>query len=182
MLRLIISVWSFVARVMVLTLGGTLVGLAAQARTAGAGASVRPNIVLIMADDMGYECVSSNGGSTYRTPRIDALARSGIRFLNGHSQPICTPSRVQIMTGFYNNRNYIRFGFLDPEAPTFGHILKAAGYRTCIAGKWQLRGGLEGPGKFGFDEYCLWLLTRQPPRYVNPGFEINGKQVAYPGK
>ena len=158
----------------VLVLFGTLLTPAALLE-----AATRPNIVLIMADDMGYECVSSNGGATYSTPRIDSLAKSGIRFLNGHSQPICTPSRVQIMTGLYNNRNYIRFGFLDPKATTFGHVLKSAGYKTCIVGKWQLAGGLGAPGHFGFDEYCLWQLTRRPSRYANPGLEVNGKLKDY---
>jgi len=139
----------------------------------------RPNIVLIMADDMGYECLGCNGSDSYKTPRLDALAQGGLRFRFCHSQPICTPSRVQIMTGIYNNRNYIRFGILDPRATTFGHILKAAGYKTCIAGKWQLLGGFDGPRHFGFDEYCLWQLTRRPSRYVNPGLEINGKTADF---
>lgn len=137
------------------------------------------NIVLIMADDMGYECVAANGGETYDTPRLDQLAASGIRFEHCHSQPICTPSRVQIMTGIYNNRNYVKFGILDPEARTFGHLFREAGYKTVIAGKWQLEGGFEGPDNFGFDEYCLWQLTRRPPRFPNPGFEINGKEVDF---
>lgn len=139
----------------------------------------RPNILLIMADDMGYECLSANGGETYKTPRLDTLAAEGIRFEHCHSQPICTPSRVQIMTGIYNNRNYIRFGVLDPPAKTFGNLFQRNGYRTVIAGKWQLEGGLEAPNRFGFDEYCLWQLNRRPPRYPNPGLEINGKQINY---
>jgi arylsulfatase A len=138
-----------------------------------------PNILLIMADDMGYECVRANGGETYDTPRLDELAASGMRFEHCHSQPICTPSRVQIMTGIYNHRNYVRFGVLDPDAKTFGHLFQEAGYKTVISGKWQLDGGFEGPNKFGFDEYCLWQLTRRPPRFPNPGFEINGKEVNY---
>ncbi|MFG0334392.1 MAG: sulfatase-like hydrolase/transferase [Maioricimonas sp. JB049] len=139
----------------------------------------RPNIVLIMADDMGYECVGANGGTSYATPHLDRMAETGLRFTNAHSQPICTPTRVQIMTGLYNHRNYIRFGLLDPGATTFAHVLKRAGYTTCIAGKWQLKGGMEGPGHFGFDEYCLWQLTRRPSRFPNPGLEINGKEIDY---
>ena len=134
----------------------------------------RPNIVLIMADDIGYECLSCYGSTMYETPNIDKLAATGIRFNHAHSQPICTPSRVQIMTGIYNNRNYVRFGVLDPAAKTFGHYMKEAGYKTCVGGKWQLEGGLEGPVKFGFDRYCLWQLTRRPSRYPNPGLEIDG--------
>ncbi len=142
-------------------------------------AEKRPNILLILADDMGYECLTANGGETYQTPRLDELAANGIRYEHCHAQPICTPSRVQIMTGIYNNRNYVKFGVLDPEAKTFGHLFQEAGYKTVISGKWQLEGGFEGPTQFGFDEYCLWQLTRRPPRFPNPGFEINGKQVDF---
>ena len=103
----------------------------------------KTNVVLIMADDMGFECVSANGNTPmYKTPRIDKMAAAGMRFVNCHSQPICTPSRVQIMTGIYNSRNYIKFGLLDPKATTFGHIMKKAGYATCVVGKCpQLRLG-----------------------------------------
>lgn len=110
---------------------------------------------------------------------IDRLAATGLRFEHGYAQPLCTPSRVQLMTGLYNSRNYIHFGLLDPKAYTFGHAMKAAGYATCVTGKWQLQGGFEGPNKFGFDEYCLWQLTRRPSRYKNPGLEINGMEVDY---
>ena len=121
----------------------------------------KPNILLIMADDMGYECVGANGGGSYQTPTLDALSRRGLRFTRCHSQPICTPSRVQIMTGIYNHRNYIEFGLLDSGAVTFANLLQQQGYATCVAGKWQLKGGLKGPHGFGFDEYCLWQLTRR---------------------
>jgi len=138
-----------------------------------------PNIVLMMADDIGYECLGCYGSKKYRTPNIDRLAAGGMRFVNAHSQPICTPSRVQIMTGIYNNRNYIRFGLLDPQAVTFAQVLREHGYATCIAGKWQLEGGFDAPRQFGFDRYCLWQLTRRPSRYPNPGLEIDGEEVDF---
>ncbi len=138
-----------------------------------------PNIILIMADDMGYECVGANGGETYNTPNIDKLAASGMRFENCFSQPICTPTRVQIMTGIYNSRNYKEFGLLPEDSVTFGNVLRDGGYNTCVTGKWQLKGGFEGPNKFGFDEYCLWQLTRRPNRYPNPGVEENHKEKDY---
>ena len=138
--------------------------------------SRRPNIVLIMADDLGYECLSCNGSEMYQTPHLDSLAASGMRFQHAHSQPICTPSRVQIMTGIYNNRNYVRFGVLDPQVTTFGNLLRDAGYATCIAGKWQLKGGYAGVKEFGFDRHCLWQLNRRPSRYPNPGLEIDGER------
>ena len=145
----------------------------------GAAPIARPNIVLMMADDMGYECVGANGSTFYQTPHLDRLARSGMRFEHCYSQPICTPSRNQIMTGRYNTRNYVRFGLLHPREITFGNVMKQAGYRTCVVGKWQLKGGVNGPRGFGFDEYCLWQLTRRPTRYPNPGLEINGTEVDY---
>ena len=141
--------------------------------------AAKPNIVVIMADDMGYECLSANGWTDYKTPHLDKLAAGGIRFTHAHSQPICTPSRVQLMTGIYNNRNYLKFGLLDPDATTFAHLLKKAGYATAVAGKWQLEGGMDAPRKFGFDEYCLWQLTRRPGRYPNPGLEVNGVEKDY---
>jgi len=145
----------------------------ALAGLAGTQAAGKPNVVLIMADDMGYECVTANGGESYSTPNLDRLAKGGMRFEHCYSQPICTPSRVQLMTGIYNQRNYIRFGLLDPTVTTFGHLAMRVGYATCIGGKWQLENGLKGPSHFGFDEYCLWQVTRRPSRYPNPGLEVN---------
>ncbi len=136
----------------------------------------RPNIVLIMADDMGYECLGCNGGTSYRTPNLDQLAKTGMRFRHCYSQPLCTPSRVKIMTGIYNVRNYEVFGVLPKSQTTFAQLMKKSGYKTCVVGKWQLRGD---PRKFGFDEYCLWQMNRRPERYPNPGLEINGKQVDF---
>ena len=135
--------------------------------------------MLILIDDFGYECVTANGGESYQTPVMDKLAATGVRFEQCHVQPLCTPTRVQLMTGMSNRRNYTHFGHLDPSQKTFGNLLKQAGYATCITGKWQLSNGFEGPAHFGFDEYCLWQLTRRPGRYKNPGLEINGKTLDY---
>ena len=139
----------------------------------------KPNIILILADDLGYETIGANGGTSYRTPQLDKLAATGVRFTHCFVQPLCTPTRVQLMTGRYNVRNYINFGNMDSQAVTFGNLLKQAGYATCIAGKWQLGRDIELPKKFGFDEYCLWQHTRRPPRYANPGLEINGVEKNY---
>jgi arylsulfatase A len=135
----------------------------------------KPNIVLIMADDFGYECVGANGGN-YQTPHIDRLAETGRRFKHCYVQPVCTPTRVQLMTGLSNKRNYYVFGELDPKAVTFAHLLKDAGYATGIAGKWQLGREKNSPQHFGFDEAYLWQHTRRPPRYANPGLEYNGEE------
>lgn len=142
-------------------------------------AETRPNIVVIMVDDFGYECVTANGGESYQTPVMDQLAATGVRLEQLHVQPLCTPTRVALMTGRINKHNYTHFGHLDPSQKTFGNLLKDAGYSTCITGKWQLDNGLEGPAHFGFNEYCLWQLNRRPGRYKNPGLEINGKEFDY---
>lgn len=145
----------------------------------GALAAERPNVVLILIDDFGYECVAANGGESYQTPVMDKLAATGVRFEQCHVQPLCTPTRVQLMTGLSNRRNYTHFGHLDPSQTTFGNLFKNAGYATCITGKWQLSNDYAGPAHFGFDEYCLWQLNRRPGRYKNPGLEINGEQRDY---
>ncbi len=155
------------------------IAVGASKETPRPAAANRPNIILILADDLGYETIGANGGTSYKTPALDGLAAKGVRFTHCYVQPLCTPTRVQIMTGRYNIRNYINFGNMDPRAVTFGNLLKQAGYATCISGKWQLGRDLELPKKFGFDEYCLWQHTRRPPRYANPGLEINGVEKDY---
>lgn len=139
----------------------------------------KPNIILIMADDLGYEGLSCNGSLSYKTPHLDKLARTGVRFTHCYSQPLCTPSRVQIMTGQYNFRNYTEFGALHPKEITFGHILQKAGYATCVVGKWQLAARNKGigtyPDKAGFDEHCLWQVDRLGSRYWTPLIQENGR-------
>jgi arylsulfatase A len=137
-------------------------------------AADRPNLILIMADDFGYECVRANGGESYQTPHLDRLAASGVRFENAHAYPLCTPTRVALMTGKHNVRNYLNFGTLPRTETTFANLLKSAGYTTGICGKWQLGHEVDSPEHFGFDESCLWQHTRRPPRYANPGLEYNG--------
>lgn len=144
-----------------------------------ADSSDRPNIVLIMADDLGYECIGANGGTSYETPVLDRLAKEGMRFEHCYSQPLCTPSRVKLMTGSYNVRNYVSFGKLEESQTTFAQLLKKSCYATCIVGKWQLGKKADLPKHFGFDEHCLWQLYRRPSRYPNPGLEINGKPIDY---
>ncbi len=143
-------------------------------------AAEKPNIVLIMADDFGYECVTANGGQSYQTPHLDRLAAAGMRFEQCHVQPLCTPTRVQLMTGRYNVRNYLNFGTLVRTETTFAHLLKQAGYATGICGKWQLGRETDASQHFGFDESLLWQHTRRPPRYANPGLERNGVEEEFP--
>ncbi|MBU2880334.1 MULTISPECIES: sulfatase-like hydrolase/transferase [Aliiglaciecola] len=149
----------------------------------------QPNIVLILADDMGYECLSANGCAGYNTPVLDELAAQGVRFEHAFANPKCTQSRVKLMTGLYNLRNYKRFAKLDRSQTTFAHYLKSAGYKTAIAGKWQLGKEIDSPQHFGFDSSWLWQHTRprlredtkHDSRYPNPQLEFNGKAVNFSG-
>ena len=145
-----------------------------------------PNILLIMADDLGYECIGANGGKSYSTPALDDLAATGVRFEHCYAQPLCTPSRVKIMTGINNVRNYKEFGTLDRNQTTFAQLFKQQGYATCVAGKWQLGREPDSPQHFGFDESCLWQHRRgrtdaegHDTRYPNPKLEINGEPVNF---
>lgn len=145
----------------------------------GEAAKRRPNIILMMADDCGYEALACNGGTTCRTPTFDRIATQGMRFTRCYSQPVCTPSRVKIMTGQSNARNYVAFGVLRQGEVTFGNVLKAAGYKTCIAGKWQLSGGGGMTWEqCGFDESCMWAYSQ----YLTPEdrkhyASVRGKKV-----
>ena len=138
-----------------------------------------PNIVLILADDLGYECFGAYGGTSYKTPAIDKLAAGGMRFDRAYMLPSCSPTRVQLMTGISGKRNYLYWACIDPESVTFGNTLRKAGYSTCMVGKWQLGPELDLPKKMGFDEHCLWQHTRVGARYANPALEINGVPHTY---
>ncbi|QDT67628.1 Arylsulfatase precursor [Planctomycetes bacterium MalM25] len=164
----------------------------------------RPNLVLILADDLGIEGLGCYGGVSYRTPNLDRLAENGVRFTRAYAQPLCTPTRVQLMTGRYNHRNWLAFGLLKPGERTFGHALSDAGYATGIFGKWQLTsydppefpGAAERrskgmhPKETGFDEYALFhaLHTEDKgSRYANPTMLEGragepGELNTYPGR
>ena len=146
-------------------------------------APARPNIIVILADDLGVETLGVYGGSSYATPELDRIAAEGMRFENGHSQPLCTPTRVKLMTGLHNFRNYREFMDLDPGDVTFAHVLAQAGYRAVISGKWQLTNNSfvvhEGtsPQQAGFGEHRLWQLRREGrgSRYWGPTLVTNDR-------
>jgi len=144
------------------------------------------NVIVIMADDLGYETIGANGGSSYQTPEIDRMASNGMRFEHCYAQPLCTPSRVKLMTGIYNVRNYVRFGLLNKSQTTFAHLFNNAGYTTCIVGKWQLGKDLKSPQHAGFDKHCLWQVgerradsTGRDTRYSEPVLDVDGNLKTY---
>jgi arylsulfatase A-like enzyme len=175
-----------------------LAGCASAPEPAPQEASTRkPNIVMILSDDLGVEAIGCYGGESYKTPNLDRLAATGVRFTNAHAQPLCTPTRLQLMTGQYNFRNWYGFGLMRPDEKTFGHQMQAAGYKTCIAGKWQFwsynpptfepefRGLGQRPEDSGFDDWFLWHARHtedKGSRYGEPTILDNGQPVDGAGK
>ena len=114
-----------------------------------------PNIILILADDIGYEIPTYTGGQSYSTPNLDYIAAHGVQFTEAHTSPLCSPSRTMLLTGKYNFRNYTTWGTLDTSNHMIANLLKKKGYTTCMAGKWQFDGGDASIRAFGFDRYLV---------------------------
>ena len=175
----------FAALLVVWVSGWTAVACCAQQDAA----AQRPNVILIMADDIGYECFGCYGSRQYQTPTLDQMARDGTRFTHCYAQPLCTPSRVKLMTGMSNARNYAAFSILKPGLRTIGQHFHDAGYRTMVAGKWQLYGAehyspaFRGKGSLpedcGFDSSCLWQVEQLGERYQGPLLRIDGKHQQF---
>lgn len=144
-------------------------------------AAAKPNILLIMADDVGSDAIGCYGGQSYPTPHIDALASGGMKFHHGYAMPVCHPSRICLMTGRYP----FRFGaegskwgdYPDAaEGKSIGDRMKRGGYATAVAGKWQLcmmKNDLLQPGRTGFDEWCLFGW-HEGGRFHDPFIYQNG--------
>ncbi|MDZ8119105.1 sulfatase-like hydrolase/transferase [Pontiella agarivorans] len=159
-------------------------------------AARKPNVILVMADDMGLECLSVYGGAPYKTPHLDRMAKQGVLFTDAYSNAMCTPTRVKLMSGRYNFRNYEMFAYMNPDIYTIGNLMKDAGYATAIIGKHQLN----GYGKYavpmeerwprfkknGFDEFCMWNakldFNTTPDQYHKPVIEQNGQVLRYDGE
>src|SRR5262245_5346550 len=147
---------------------GTTVGATAFITTSGLGQSTpsrRPNVLFILADDMGYGDLSCYGRPDYQTPVLDNLARQGVKFTSAYAAaPVCTPTRCAFVTGRYPHRlavglkepltgSDLDIG-LPPEHPTVASLLKANGYDTALIGKWHLGWKPEfGPNRHGYDEF-----------------------------
>jgi len=128
----------------------------------------RPNIVLIMADDVSPEMFGCYGSTDAKTPNLDRMAEEGVMFETAWASALCCPARAQIMTGRYASRTgFWSNGFAIPQVDgsndlfrhhhSFGKLMQQAGYATAVAGKWHV-GAAEHPSEavVGFDEYCLW--------------------------
>jgi arylsulfatase A-like enzyme len=157
-----------------------LAGCASAGRTANAGRR-RPNIVVIISDDMGYADVGCHGCRDIATPNIDSIARQGIRFTNGYvSCPVCSPTRAGLATGRYQQRFGHEYNTGPPPGGlrkhvglpltevTIADVLKSAGYVTGAVGKWHL--GIVKhfhPFKRGYDEFFGFLHGGHS--YIDPG-------------
>ena len=148
-------------------------------------APAKPNIIFILADDLGLDGVSCYGADKHKTPNVDKLAAAGTRFETCYAAPLCGPSRCALMTGRYAFRTGgLTNGSWRPGGPgasskneqPVAKLLKQAGYATCESGKWRQVG--ETPRDWGFDEYCTdptaggW--------YWKTSYEKNGQQVTTP--
>ncbi|MDJ1479788.1 arylsulfatase [Cytophagaceae bacterium YF14B1] len=126
--------------------------------------SARPNIILIMVDDMGYSDIGSYG-SEIQTPNLDKLANEGIRFREFYNNSICAPTRASLMTGQYQHKAGVGYfdvnlglpayqGYLNKESLTLAEVLKQNGYSTLMSGKWHLgQDSLAWPNQRGFEQF-----------------------------
>ncbi|MCA9213579.1 MAG: sulfatase-like hydrolase/transferase, partial [Planctomycetales bacterium] len=166
----------------------------------------RLNIIFILIDDLGKEWINCYGGENIDTPNIDRLASSGLRFENAYSMPQCTPTRACLLTGQYPFRNgWVNHwdvprwgvGYYDwNKNACFPKAIKAAGYATAIAGKWQINDFRLQPNclnDMGFDDYCMWTggegsLSDQnhervsTRRYWDPYIHTKAGSKTYDGK
>jgi arylsulfatase A len=154
----------------------------------GATESARPDVVLIVLDDLGYGDFGCYGCSDIRTPNVDRLARQGIRLTDFYANgPVCTPTRAALMSGRYQQRVGLEWAIspgqrepgLAVEDSTLARVLKRDGYATALFGKWHLGYRREfGPLAHGFDEF-FGLLSADIDHYSHR--EINGEPDLYEG-
>lgn len=159
-----------------------------------AAAREKPNILFILVDDLGKEWIGCYGAEGIETPAIDQLAATGMKFNNAWCMPQCTPTRVTLLTGQYpfrhgwtNHWDVPRWGagghFDAQQNTSYAWVLRAAGYTTCAAGKWQIDDFRVEPAAMdeaGFDDWCMWTgyEAQNPPsgnRYWDPYIHIKGQ-------
>ncbi len=160
------------------TLGMAATTLAPNA--VSATKTTRPNIIFVLSDDVGIGDIGCYGSDNFRTPQIDALAKSGVRFAQCYSTPLCGPSRATILTGRYPFRTGMTHNqagaVVRPENEIMiPRVLKPAGYASAQVGKWsqlQLR-----PSDWGFDEYLQFAGSGKYWPNQDPTYTLNGKTV-----
>lgn len=164
------------------------------AATAAIGAE-NPNVIYILADDLGYGDLSCYGQQKIQTPNIDRLAQEGMLFTDHYSgNTVCSPSRAVLMTGQPTGKCYIRgnttgteaAAALEPEWTVLPELFKAAGYATGAYGKWGLgftnEAGDQNPLSHGFDEFCGWKSQLIAHTYYPSSYVLNGEEIPLDGK
>ncbi len=134
------------------------------------------NIVFVLVDDMRYDAMSCAGHPVLKTPAIDSLAGSGVRFDNAFvTTSLCSPSRATFLTGLYAHQHGILDNGtrMDPSIPILPRLLQQAGYKTAFVGKWHMGGSSDEP-RPGFD---YWASFKGQGRYYVNDFNINGQRV-----
>jgi len=159
--------------------------LAFPSRESRAAPALRPNIIYILADDLGYGDLGCYGQTQIRTPNLDAMAAGGMRFTSGYAGAmVCAPSRCSLMTGRHTGHTRVRRNEnlpLGPDDVTVADVLKGAGYLTGLVGKWHL-GGASLPGQlasYGFDRF-LWYVQSGCP-YYPASMCRNAREFLIPG-
>ncbi len=142
-----------------------------KAASASSKDKKRPNIIYILADDLGYGDLGCYGQKDILTPQLDQMAKEGIKFTQHYAGcTVCAPSRCSLMTGFHTGHARIRgngFGLLEKDDPTLGKVFQAAGYDTAIIGKWGM-GHQPPPGdpaNNGFQEFYGYLNNHHAHNY-----------------
>jgi arylsulfatase A-like enzyme len=168
---------------------GSASGTRPSARPSWQTTERKPNIVFIYADDMGYGDPGCYGQQLIKTPNLDRMAREGMRFTNGYCpQAVCSPSRCGLLTGFNMGHSYIRKNTspppetpLRPEDKTVAEVLKTAGYRTGMVGKWGLgnQSSTGCPKRKGFD-YSVAELDANENGYYPAHVWKNNKKIDVP--
>ena len=156
-------------------------------------AAARPNVLFILADDLGYGDLSCYGRPDYQTPVLDKLARQGLRFTSAYAAaPVCTPTRCAYITGRYPQRLPVGLTEpltassppdlgLPPDHPTIASLLKGNGYDTSLVGKWHLGWKPEfGPNRHGFDEF-FGVLSGAVDYFTHRAADASGGSAAEGG-
>ena len=178
--------------------GAAAVATSGYAPARAQGAPGKPNILMIMVDDLGYGDLSSYGATDLRTPHIDRLVAAGVRFDNFYANcPVCSPTRASLLTGRYPDmvgvpgviRTHLQnnWGYMPSHVVLLPKLLKPAGYHTAIVGKWHL--GLKSPNTpndRGFDHFHGYLGDMMDDYYKHRRHGINymwlnGKEINPPG-
>lgn len=153
----------------------------------------KPNILLIVADDLGYEKVGAYHGLASFTPQLDQMAKKGVLFESAYTSPVCTPSRMSIYTGTYptthqytdvlpvhiGSREWVDFEHWN----SYAQLFREQGYLTAVTGKWQLAAIEFYPEHIrtaGFDSWCVWQIWKggaKTTRYWNPTYNQDGKML-----